>query len=85
MSWYCDVERELTHIRAAIDLLERTKGHFATEMPVSNPAYWRARLNKIRERFEKEKIITVQINALYARLDKLQAEGARRDRFDSTA
>ncbi|WP_231944072.1 hypothetical protein [Burkholderia stabilis] len=72
MSWYCDVERELAHIRGAIELLEQTHDAFTNRSRVSDPAYWRVKLDTLRTRFERNKVLEYQINELFARLDRIR-------------
>nr|WP_321782933.1 hypothetical protein [Burkholderia pyrrocinia] len=72
MSWYCDVERELAHIRGAIGLLEQTHDAFANRSPVNDPAYWRDKLDTLRTRFERNKVLECQIDELFARLDRIR-------------
>ncbi|UXU90638.1 hypothetical protein [Burkholderia sp. S-53] len=72
MSWYCDVERELAHIRGAIELLEQTHDAFTNRSLVSDPAYWRVKLDTLRTRFERNKVLEYQINELFARLDRIR-------------
>ncbi|MPV68616.1 hypothetical protein [Burkholderia sp. BE17] len=78
MSWYCDVERELTHIRGAIGLLEQTHDAFINRSPVSDPAYWRFKLDTLRTRFERNKVLERQINELFARLDRIRDPNFRK-------
>ncbi|AXF20076.1 hypothetical protein CUJ89_05880 [Burkholderia pyrrocinia] len=78
MSWYCEVERELAHIRGAIGLLEQTQEIFTNRSSVSDPAYWRVKLAKLRTRFERNKVLEHQVNELFARLDRIQDQSSRR-------
>ncbi len=72
MSWYCDVERELAHIRGAIGLLEQSHDAFTNRSLVSDPAYWRVKLDTLRTRCERNKVLEYQINELFARLDRIR-------------
>ncbi|AOR67207.1 hypothetical protein BBJ41_06390 [Burkholderia stabilis] len=78
MSWYCDVERELTHISGAIGLLEQTQNAFINQSPVNDPAYWRAKLDKLRTRFTRDKVLERKMSELFARLDRIQDQNGRR-------
>ncbi|MGU8077368.1 hypothetical protein [Burkholderia pyrrocinia] len=78
MSWYCDVERELAHIRGAIGLLEQTHDAFTNRSPVSDPAYWRVKLDTLRTRFERNKVLEYQITELSARLDRIRDPNFRK-------
>ncbi|WP_347025392.1 hypothetical protein ABEG10_10755 [Burkholderia cenocepacia] len=72
MSWYCDVERELGHIRRSIGLLEQAQHTFVNKSSVSDPAYWRAKLNKLRKQSDRNKILELQVDELLGRLAGIQ-------------
>lgn len=75
MNGYCDVERELVHIRRAIGLLERAQHAFINKSSVSDPAYWRVRLDKLRRQSDRNKVLELQVDELLGRLAGIQ--GAR--------
>ena len=83
MSRYCDVERELAHIRGAIGLLEQTREFFTNKTPVGDPAYWRARLHTIRERVDRDKALDHQMNELLARIERFQGRDACSEKADA--
>ncbi|CAM2195898.1 protein of unknown function [Paraburkholderia kururiensis] len=85
MSWYCDVERELAHIRGAIGLLKQTRDYFVNETPVSDPAYWRIRLSNVRQQFDRDKALERQLNELLADLAGFSGEEVHRERSDALA
>ncbi len=66
MSWYCDVERELVHIRRAIGLLEQAQHAFINKSSVSDPLYWRVKLNKLRKQCNRNKVLEFQVDELLA-------------------
>ncbi|MBY4866565.1 hypothetical protein DIE14_24265 [Burkholderia sp. Bp9017] len=74
MNRYCDVERELSHIEGSIRLLEQTRSYFHTKTSISDPAYWRARLNTVRERAEGNKTLLRRTDEILARLERLRAQ-----------
>lgn len=37
MNWYCDVERELSHIEGSIRLLERSRSCFHKQTSITEP------------------------------------------------
>lgn len=76
MSWYCDVEHELAHIRRAIGLLEQTQHAFITRSSVNDPAYWRDKLKKLRTRFERNRVLELQMDELLARLEQIRVRGS---------
>ncbi|WP_284901356.1 MULTISPECIES: hypothetical protein [Burkholderia] len=78
MSWYCDVEHELANIRRSIGLLEKTQHAFVNRSSVNDPAYWRVKLNKLRTRFERNKVLELQMDELFARLQRIQDSSFRK-------
>ncbi|XJV83608.1 hypothetical protein AB3469_36065 [Burkholderia anthina] len=78
MSGYCDVEHELAHIRRSIGLLERTQHAFINKSSVNDPAYWRVKLNKLRTRFERNKVLERQMDELLTRLQRIQDSSFRK-------
>ncbi|RBB31729.1 hypothetical protein DPV79_40545 [Burkholderia reimsis] len=78
MSWYCDAERELAHIRRAIGLLEQAQHAFINRSTVNDPAYWRVKLNKLRTQSERNKVLSLQVDELLARLERIQDSRSRR-------
>ncbi|MCA8115968.1 hypothetical protein [Burkholderia cepacia] len=78
MSWYCDAERELAHIRRSIGLLEQAQHAFINRSTVNDPAYWRVKLNKLRTQSERNKVLSLQVDELLARLERIQDSGSRR-------
>ncbi|WP_431209164.1 hypothetical protein [Burkholderia cepacia] len=78
MSWYCDAERELAHIRRSIGLLEQAQHEFINRSTVNDPAYWRVKLNKLRTQSERNKVLSLQVDELLARLERIQDSRSRR-------
>ncbi|KVF78097.1 hypothetical protein WS75_07430 [Burkholderia sp. FL-7-2-10-S1-D7] len=72
MSWYCEAERELVHIRRAIGLLEQAQHAFVNKSSVSDPAYWRVRLGKLRTQSGQNRVLTLQVDELFSRLERIQ-------------
>ncbi|MCA7993087.1 hypothetical protein LGM63_20790 [Burkholderia cepacia] len=72
MSWYCDTEREIAHIRRSIGLLEQAQEAFVNRSSVSDPAYWRVKLNKLRTQSARNKVLALQVDELLARLQRIQ-------------
>lgn len=77
MSWYCNVEFELAHIRRAIGLLEQTQHAFVNRSSVNDPAYWRARLKKLRTQFDRNRVLELQMNELLTRLERIRDSSFR--------
>ncbi|KVL56410.1 hypothetical protein WT01_22235 [Burkholderia cepacia] len=77
MSWYCDAERELAHIRRSIGLLEQAQHAFINGSSVNDPAYWRVKLNKLRTQSERNKVLSLQVDELLARLERIQDSRSR--------
>jgi len=71
MSWYYDVERELVHIRRSIGLLEQAQHAFVNKSSVSDPSYWRIRLNKLRKQSNRNKILELQVDELLGRIERI--------------
>lgn len=71
MNWYCDVERELAHIEGSIRLLEQTRSCFHKQTFVSDPAYWRARLNTVRETAERNNMLLRRADEILVLLERL--------------
>ncbi|MBR7958971.1 hypothetical protein KDW41_00715 [Burkholderia vietnamiensis] len=72
MSWYCDAERELAHIRRSIVLLEQAQHAFINRSSVNDPVYWRVKLNKLRAQSERSKVLALEVDELLARLERIQ-------------
>ncbi|KVF47968.1 MULTISPECIES: hypothetical protein [Burkholderia] len=68
MSWYCEAERELIHIRRAIGLLEQAQHAFVNNSPVNDPAYWKLKLNKLRTQPVRNRAFEIQVDELLGRL-----------------
>ncbi|AIO46764.1 MULTISPECIES: hypothetical protein [Burkholderia] len=71
MNWYCDVERELSHIEESIRLLEQTRSCFHKQTSITDPAYWRARLNTVRQTAERNTTLLRRTDEILARLERL--------------
>ncbi|AWV04687.1 hypothetical protein DM992_35630 [Burkholderia sp. JP2-270] len=71
MNWYCDVERELSHIEGSIRLLEQTRSYFHKQTSITDPAYWRARLNTVRQTAERNRTLLRRTDEILARLERL--------------
>ncbi|KVF14649.1 hypothetical protein [Burkholderia cepacia] len=71
MNWYCDVERELSHIERSIRLLEQTRSCFHKQTTIIDPAYWRARLNTVRQTAERNTTLLRRTDEILARLERL--------------
>ncbi len=72
-SSYQELERDLAHLKAAISLLEQTRAYFSVRSPVTDPAYWKARLRTALGSAECDEAIAQQIERLLGRLTSLQA------------
>ncbi|WP_174907482.1 hypothetical protein [Burkholderia diffusa] len=70
MNWYCDVERELSHIEGSIRLLEQTRSCFHKQTSITDPAYWRARLNAVRQTAERNSTLLRRTDEILARLER---------------
>jgi len=70
MNWYYEVERELAHIEGSIRLLEQTRHDFHTKTPISDPAYWRARLHAVRVTAEQNKTLLRRTDEILALLER---------------
>ncbi|MBN3752280.1 hypothetical protein G3N95_04965 [Paraburkholderia sp. Tr-20389] len=73
-SSYWELERDVAHLKAAISLLEQTRGYFSVRSPVNDPAYWKARLRTVLGSAECDDAIAAQIERLLGRLDRIQAK-----------
>ncbi|SEK10933.1 hypothetical protein SAMN05192539_104949 [Paraburkholderia diazotrophica] len=73
---YHELERDLAHIKSAISLLEQTGAYFSVRNPVSDPAYWRARLKATLSNAAYVDVAQKQIEHLLRRLDHLQTRKA---------
>jgi hypothetical protein len=62
----------LLHIKAAISLLERTQPHLSLRTPITNPAYWKARLKALLAEMPRHPALEKQAFNLLARVDYLQ-------------
>ncbi len=51
------MERDLSHIKAAVTLLELTRAYLSMRGPVSDPAYWKARIRKLTSEWPRERIL----------------------------
>ncbi|CAN0643672.1 hypothetical protein [Burkholderia cepacia] len=71
MNWYCGVERELSHIERSIRLLEQTRSCFHKQTTITAPAYWRARLNTVRQTAERNTTLLRRTDEILARLERL--------------
>ena len=71
MSPFRELERELAHIKSAIALLEQTKGYFPVRTPISDPAYWRARLKAAMRHAAGNAAVEEQVERLLGRLERL--------------
>lgn len=78
MSRYCDVERELIHIRGAIGQLEQAQHAFTNRSAVSDPSYWRVRLDGLRARSGRNAILERQVAELVGRLDRIRDSSVRK-------
>ncbi|MFX1695462.1 hypothetical protein P5X00_02795 [Paraburkholderia sp. A2RO-4L] len=71
--------QELAHIKGAIGLLEQTRTYLTNPTRVSDTAYWRIRLSKVRERFERDKALELQIDELLVRLQHFERSDSVRE------
>ncbi|WP_241739589.1 hypothetical protein [Burkholderia pseudomallei] len=78
MSWYCEAERELLHIRRAIGLLEQAQHTFINKSSVNDPAYWRVKLSKLRTQCMRNKVLEIQVDELLTRLALIQDPHCRK-------
>lgn len=85
MNWHCYVARELAHLEVAIGVLEEARKEFVHHTAVCDPAYWRLRLDTIRERLDEDPTLERQMSELLARIDRLEARNPRRESADFLA
>lgn len=78
MSWYCDMERELAHIRRSIGMLEQAQHAFVNRSSVSDPAYWRVKLIRLRTQSVRNKVLALQVDELWGRLDRIHHSRGRK-------
>ncbi|WP_175842727.1 hypothetical protein [Burkholderia contaminans] len=74
MNWYHTIEKELAHVKNAIQILEETREQFPPGTIVSEPKYWRNRLHAIRDLAERHNHhgLKTQANELLTEVEKLQ-------------
>lgn len=79
MNWYHSIEKELTHVRNAIQILEETREQFPLGTVISEPSYWRARLHAIRDIAERYNYpgLKNQANELLTHVEELGVRGRR--------
>ncbi|WP_124519352.1 hypothetical protein [Burkholderia stagnalis] len=53
MNHYNTIEKELAHVRGAIQILGQKLDRFPRDTVIGSPAYWRARICAIRDRAER--------------------------------
>ncbi|RQT44895.1 conserved hypothetical protein [Burkholderia cenocepacia] len=74
MNWYNTIEKELDHVRNAIQILEKKRGQFPPGTVVGDPKYWSMRLQDIRDRAERnnQRMLKARADDLLAEVEKLQ-------------
>ncbi|KVQ45848.1 hypothetical protein WK03_13645 [Burkholderia cepacia] len=78
MGGYCDAAHELAYIRRSIGLLEQAQHAFINRSTVNDPAYWRVKLNKLRTQSGRNKILSLQVDELLARLERIHDSRSRK-------
>ncbi|WP_175925517.1 hypothetical protein [Burkholderia cepacia] len=78
MNGYCDAAHELAHIRRSIGLLEQAQHAFINRSTVNDPAYWRVKLNKLRTQSGRNKVLSLQVDELLARLERIHDARSRK-------
>ncbi|GAA5250881.1 hypothetical protein BMMON3_33740 [Burkholderia mallei] len=66
-------------------VLEKARKEFVHHTAVCDPAYWRLRLDTIRERLDEDPTLERQMSELLARIDRLEARNPRRESADFLA
>lgn len=67
------IQKELTHVRNAIQTLDERREEFPRGTVIGDPEYWRARLHSIRgraERYNHQKLVD-QVDDLLVKVSKL--------------
>jgi len=72
MRSYLELERDLSHIKSAIALLEQTRAYLSLRGPVQNPAYWKARIKQLTSEWPRDRILERQAAELMVRLENLK-------------
>lgn len=67
-----ELENNLLHIKAAISLLEQTGAYRSTRSPVSDPAYWKAKLKAALDAAPRDRALDALATELFDRLQKIQ-------------
>lgn len=67
MSVFCQMERELAHISAMVALLKKSPA--ASNNPVMDPAYWRARIRNATRQAALDHVLSERVTNLIAQLD----------------
>jgi len=73
MRTYTELERDLSHIKAAISFLELTRYYLFPRGSLDNPAYWQSRLREVLDARPGDTIFERQGAELLERLQRLQA------------
>ncbi len=71
MRSFRELERDLSHIRAAITLLEQTRAYLSIRGPANDPAYWQARIRQLMSEWRCDRIFERQAADLMGRLERL--------------
>lgn len=74
MGQHHELEYNLLHIKAAISLLEQTRAYLSIRTPVSDPAYWKAKLKAALDAGPRDRALEALATELFDRLQKIQAD-----------
>lgn len=71
---YVGIERDLVHVKNALQTLSKSRDEFPLGTPMRDPAYWRARIDAIRVMAERYNYrdLRDRSNDLLVELSKLQ-------------
>ncbi|MBN3779170.1 hypothetical protein G3O06_16660 [Burkholderia sp. Ac-20345] len=78
MDRYCTIEKELGHVRSAIQTIDLKRDEFPCGTVIADPMYWRARLYSIRgmaERYNFERLRD-QADEMLVQISKLKRKVA---------
>ncbi|WP_321817303.1 MULTISPECIES: hypothetical protein [unclassified Paraburkholderia] len=70
MRSYLELERDLSHIKAAISMLEQTRAYLSMWGPVADPAYWQARIRQLISEWRCDLILEREAVDLLGRLER---------------
>lgn len=71
MRSYRELERDLSHIKAAITILEQTRAYLSMRGPVTDPVYWQARIRQLISEWRCDRNLERKAADLLGRLERL--------------